>query len=124
MAKTVTITCDGCGKDLTYSGNSVDYRLVLGNENKPSRGGLVTAMMKYPPVTHTHYFCDLRCLDLWSDRRRHESALWRDWMNQWKLEKGRKVGDRIISYPDPPKQLREELTAKFKAEALEAFPTK
>lgn len=67
MGKTATITCDGCCRDLTYTGNSVDYRLVLGSEAKPIEPGpgAVTDMMIYPPIDRTHYFCGLHCLDKW-----------------------------------------------------------
>lgn len=67
MQKT-EITCDGCGKDLTYTGNCVDYRLALYNENIQSRGVAVTAMMKRPRIKRDAHFCGVRCLRLWLDK--------------------------------------------------------
>lgn len=65
--KTVEIKCDTCESDLTYKSNMVDYRLVLGSEEKPGdgHGGAYTAMMIYPPVDRTHHFCGLVCLAKW-----------------------------------------------------------
>lgn len=67
MGDTRTITCDGCGIDLTYTGNSVDYRLRLTSETKghPHDGGAVTDMMIYPAIERDQIFCDLRCLRRW-----------------------------------------------------------
>lgn len=68
--KTVTITCDQCGKDLATTGNCVDYRIALKNESIPSwGGGAVTAMMIYPPLEQDHYFCSWRCLTEWMHTR-------------------------------------------------------
>lgn len=63
--KETKITCDGCGKDLTTTGNSVDYRLALVNEAIPSGGGAVTDMMVYPPIERNVHFCGMRCLKAW-----------------------------------------------------------
>jgi hypothetical protein len=66
MVKTVKVTCDGCGADLTTRSNSVDYRLVLFAENKPGNGsGVYTDMGIGPPVDRTYYFCRLDCMDRW-----------------------------------------------------------
>ena len=66
-ATTQIITCDGCNRDLTTTSNSVAYRLILKVENIPSRGGWVTAMMAYPPITEPMHFCNLSCLDKWHE---------------------------------------------------------
>jgi len=68
MPRTETITCDapGCGRDLTSSGNCVDYRLALVNEHVPSRAGAVTLMHKTPSLDRDHYFCGLACLLKWA----------------------------------------------------------
>lgn len=66
--KDVKVTCDACGKDLTYTGNCVDYRLLVTSESLGSGRGedgrsyAVTAMMIYPPVDRSYHFCNLRCL--------------------------------------------------------------
>ena len=61
------VTCDGCEKDLTYTGNCEDWRLVLANQAipQPPGDGFVTLMAAYPPVDRTHHFCDLACLKAW-----------------------------------------------------------
>lgn len=121
----IEINCDGCGHDLTYTGNCVDYRLVLGNESKPTYPGAraVTAMGISPPVDRAHHFCGLDCLDHWRDRARHRNKLWQDWHEQWKSEHGHKSADgRVMSWPSPPEERRKELAAEFEAAALAAFP--
>lgn len=60
--KTVTIICDACGSDLTRTGNSVDYRLVVTSEGIPSGGGAVTDWGASPPVKRAYHFCGLKCL--------------------------------------------------------------
>lgn len=66
--KTVTILCDGCGSDITTTGNSVDYRLALLNERLPLRGNMCTDMMIYPPIKQDAYFCGVGCLKTWLNR--------------------------------------------------------
>lgn len=65
--KAVEVTCDGCGRDLTTTGNSIDYRLALANERLPSRGGCVTDMMIYPPIKRDAHFCGMACLKKWAE---------------------------------------------------------
>lgn len=65
MIKTIT-NCDGCGTDISYTANSIDYRLSLNNERIHSRGdGPVTDMNIEPDIRRTHHFCDLQCLRKW-----------------------------------------------------------
>jgi hypothetical protein len=122
--KTTDIRCDGCGGNLLYTGNSIDYRLALNVERKPSRGGFVTDMMIYPPLERDHHFCDLRCLDHWRSRENHKNDLWRAWWEKWKEEHGTRHGGGMVSYPDPPQELRSEKKAEFELAALSAFPLK
>lgn len=68
------VTCDGCGKDLTVTGNCQDYRLVLGNQSIPPRRGFVTAMHIPPPIDGAKHFCRLKCLDDWRSRELAEAA--------------------------------------------------
>lgn len=63
--KTLTVICDSCGRDLTTTGNCVDYRIALVNENIQSRGGAVTAMMAYPHLKRDAHFCGVKCLVTW-----------------------------------------------------------
>ena len=67
MPKEVTISCDGCGDDLTSTGNEVDYRLALESQRLPIHSNLVTQMGAYPAIKKNAYFCDLRCLRKWID---------------------------------------------------------
>lgn len=62
MGKTVKITCDGCGSDLTTTGNCDAYRLHLSNERIPSAGGFVTMMGMYPVLESDLYVCSVACL--------------------------------------------------------------
>src|SRR5574338_442812 len=89
--KTVEIKCDACGHDLTYTGNSVDYRLVLASEGKPIRPGIgvVTDMGIYPPVDRTHHFCRLDCLDKWRDEERAKDARRKRWYDENAIKNGR-----------------------------------
>ena len=70
-----TITCDGCGRDITYTGNSVDYRLILASESKPRRGdgSVITDMMIYPDLDRPCHFCGLLCLDKWRNEKRKDA---------------------------------------------------
>ena len=62
MSKVTTVTCDGCTRDISTTGNSVDWRLALLNQMVPSRGGFVTDMMIYPILVEGDmYFCSLWC---------------------------------------------------------------
>ncbi len=62
--------CDACGKDLTYKSNAVEYRLDLKAQGKASpRWGLLTAVIKYPPIKSDACFCDLECLKKWLEGR-------------------------------------------------------
>lgn len=121
--RTVQITCDGCGNDLTTRTNSVDYRLVLASESKPGYGsGAYTDMMICPPVERTHHFCGLDCLDHWRARENFKAALWRANHARWRREKGREYAPGHWSYPSMSRDEREEVDAKFTAAALAAFP--
>lgn len=64
--KDVKVTCDGCERDLTTTGNSEAYRLCLKSESIPSRGGVVTDMVAFPTgITRMKHFCDVQCLVKW-----------------------------------------------------------
>jgi len=69
MVERTEITCDGCGRDLTYTGNCEAYRLALSNERIRSRGSIVTSMAAYPAIERTAHFCKLSCLRKWLDEK-------------------------------------------------------
>jgi hypothetical protein len=119
VAKTLKIACDGCGDDLTTTGNCVDYRLALLNETIPTRGGFVTMMVMYPAIDDgDKYFCDLRCLDHWRDRLRYEATLWREFHESCVTERS----GNCTSYRHIPHEEREAKSKEIKAAALEKFP--
>lgn len=79
MTETSQVVCDACGNDLTYTGNSEDYYLVLSSASKlpwylreGERGGFVTDMAIAPPMAKTGHFCGHKCLEDWIERRRQE----------------------------------------------------
>lgn len=123
--KTVEIKCDGCGHDLTYTGNCVDYRLILASEAKSTYpdAGAVTCMGISPSISRAHHFCGVDCLDHWRDREHHSNKLSRDWWDEWKEKHGTKNADgHIYSYPCPPSDVIEASAEEFKAAALVVFP--
>jgi hypothetical protein len=120
--KTVEIRCDGCGADLKYTGNCVDYRLALTNENIPSRGGFVMAMGISPALNRDCHFCGLTCLDTWRDREKHKAKLWSEWHDQWIDQRGTRYENGSVSYPTVPDEVRAEQKIKIDEAALAAFP--
>lgn len=77
MTVRTSVTCDGCGADLTWTGNSIDWRLALLNETIPHRGSACTDMMIYPAIERDTHFCRLPCLQDWLGRQ--EIQRHRDW---------------------------------------------
>lgn len=74
MSTKVESKCDGCGEEVGYTGNSIDYYIVLDNavcqpwftKDPDSRGGAVTDMMIYPPVRGgAKHFHGLGCMAKW-----------------------------------------------------------
>lgn len=63
------VTCDGCGNDISSTGNSIDYRLLLKAEKLPYRSACVTDMMIYPPIERDAHFCGIGCLRVWLDSK-------------------------------------------------------
>jgi len=65
--KDTKITCDSCGNDLTYTGNCIDYRILVCCEVKPLYPGSMsaTAMGISPPLEGDHHFCGSICLRKW-----------------------------------------------------------
>lgn len=72
MTQITQVACDECGKDLTYKSNSMEWRIVLGSEDKAPwylkegrDGGMMTAMYEPAPFPRKKHFCDERCLVAW-----------------------------------------------------------
>ncbi len=55
------VLCAHCGKDISYTYNSIDYRVLLTYEKMPSHEGAVTDMNLEPPFIDLR-FCWVRCL--------------------------------------------------------------
>ena len=71
--KTSPIICDGCGGDITTTGNSIDFRLKLSTYSpmawfvKEGRNnGMMTDALIYPSIDGTKHFCNsLNCVKAW-----------------------------------------------------------
>lgn len=68
MTEHKKITCDACERDLTYTGNCVEYRLALNVESIPANSGFVTLMHLSPDIDGSKHFCGLRCLKKWASK--------------------------------------------------------
>jgi hypothetical protein len=132
MGLVTKVTCDGCGLDLTTTGNCEDWRLVLTYEAKTpwyvaegQRGGAVTSMAIEPPIKRTYYFCGLECLDQWRDHEHIINKLWKAFHDGWREKYGSKFdnyGSVVWSSPGVPEWLHDQAKVMFKAEADEQFP--
>jgi len=84
MSRTSEVHCDKCGADITYTSNSVDYRVVLGSEGKSPwyqkeglSGGVMTEVMIYDPFPQLRHFCNEVCLAIWvRDQYPNAEAAW------------------------------------------------
>lgn len=109
MASKTEIICDQCGKDLTYTGYSAEYRLVLGSEPlapwfmKDHADGGALKMMSLPrPVDRTYHFCKLKCMDAWRDAAREKARK----QDEWRLANRKEVGVGTYTYPPMPDELK------------------
>lgn len=68
MSTKTAVTCDGCGKDLTYATNCIEYRLHLCDVPIPFKSAIVTAMHVEPNITAPADFCGFKCLRKWANR--------------------------------------------------------
>lgn len=63
MSQKIEIKCDCCGNDLSVTGNSVDWRIVVKNEPIPNWGGAVTDVNIQPSLEESPlHFCGKSCL--------------------------------------------------------------
>ena len=126
VGKNLEMICDGCGIDVTYTGNNyVGYRLALKVEARPRNPErrVFTMMGVVPPLERDHYFCNLGCLAHWTDRRRYLDALWRDWRSEWRELQGRRdATGKIRSFPAPDSEITASKKTEFEAAALKAYP--
>lgn len=63
------VLCDSCHKDITTSGNSESWRLLLKCEAN-SGSGPVTDFGDEPELDRPYRFCNLLCLHNWLDKIR------------------------------------------------------
>ncbi len=79
MGKTTTILCDQCEKDITCTGNTYQYRIVLGDESMPRcpGDGCVTLMHLPPYFKQTRYFCGAECFWDWCRERLRKQSEWK-----------------------------------------------
>lgn len=68
MSQKTEVKCDGCGADITTTGNCEDWRLGLHNEVLPLRGNTATLMGIPPPIPRSLHFCGVPCLAGWLAR--------------------------------------------------------
>lgn len=122
--KLVTVTCDGCGCDLSTRTNVEDYRLVLRSESKLGSGsGVYTLMAISPPIDREHHFCGVGCLDHWRDHKRLFGRLMKERWDAWIAAHERKSADgRMSSYPSPPNEERENWAKECQEAASKGFP--
>lgn len=62
--------CENCNNDISYTTNSINWRIALVNERIPSCGGVVTDMMIYPQLENDLRFCGLGCLKSWVNKEK------------------------------------------------------
>ena len=61
------VTCNNCNRNISKTGNSIDYRLRLSDERIPCHDGAVTDMMLCPSLKNGDcHFCGLGCLKVWA----------------------------------------------------------
>jgi len=64
--KVLKVTCDGCGRDLSSTGNSDDKRIMMCMEFIPNPGPTSTALAVADPLPQSPcHFCSLECLKVW-----------------------------------------------------------
>lgn len=71
------VICDHCKRNISETGNSVDYRILLASEPIPNRGGGMTDVAIEPDFNRPRHFCGMRCLKqyLETPRDKHGFAL-------------------------------------------------
>lgn len=60
--KTITITCDQCGKDLSESGPMPTYMITLDSVMVSSTSDFRYAVHVTPPVARQKHFCGPKCV--------------------------------------------------------------
>lgn len=67
------VTCDCCGKNITATGYSSEWRVVLCDERMPHFGGSSLAMNVETGLDRKYEFCDMRCFDKWYMAKFHDA---------------------------------------------------
>lgn len=65
----ITVNCSGCGKDLTDTGNCVDWRIAVANEPIPCRDGTLTLIGINKKLESNMLFCSVQCLKQWVEKQ-------------------------------------------------------
>ncbi|MGH2611593.1 MAG: hypothetical protein ACRDFB_00925 [Rhabdochlamydiaceae bacterium] len=65
MGLDITVTCDGCGKDIFTTCNAEGYRIGVFADQIPHKEGILTHLHIVPPLDKTYYFCGKYCLRTW-----------------------------------------------------------
>lgn len=65
MGKTVKITCDQCGEDITDTGLMPKCRIVIHSERLPHTTNERYAISAHDPVPTPLYFCSWACMELY-----------------------------------------------------------
>lgn len=70
-----TVTCDTCGRDLTSTSISRDWRISVSVESIPVEPGSVMDMMVHRPLpAGPYHFCGLPCLTRWASSNPEDAS--------------------------------------------------
>lgn len=68
--KTEKVQCDGCGKDLSGSGPSPEYMIVMRSVSIPTTSSYRHAILVYPQLKEDHHFCSIKCVHDWAEGKK------------------------------------------------------
>lgn len=89
------ITCDLCGKDITYTCNCEDFRVAVRSESIGTHpeAAIVTAMAVQPEFKKPLHFCGRACLLKWASRQiERDAEANRQWEEKWNVAEISKCG--------------------------------
>lgn len=62
MTEITKITCDCCDKDITETGRTPAFRIVVSCESLPHNTDTIYAVIVNPPLDKRYHFCNLICM--------------------------------------------------------------